>query len=344
MAFVRVKNRFVYLDHKRKLGLMMAVLSKEEQLEVLSKGEDLQSGLMKLFQWKARKFLTLMLDKEEKLFAENFEKIEFWTKDARRELPQLIIDWCEISGRFKVWEQAMGLPLGDNLTLSERNPNGWMRLLLKGWIMPKVQFRLDCNDLMCVSGTLDNLVLQFGGCLMTLSKDQVSCMMCAEPTVKTFKEEQSLSPSDPIPQESPTNEKKPVKAITWEPKFPSTTFKYIFSTLFLLFLIGFGVDSLIPMPPNALLLVDTSGNYYPPPCLMDKGFGSMRGINAFAEARGYEVTWKSELRKDQRLSHDCMGSRYIAQEGRSVSGELLEWIGLLPPLPSRWNANGSWNY
>lgn len=32
------------------------------------------------------------------------------------------------------------------------------------------------------------------------------------------------------------------------------------------------------------------------------------------------------------------------QEGRSMSGILLEKVGLLPPLKNRWNKYGTWNW
>ena len=34
----------------------------------------------------------------------------------------------------------------------------------------------------------------------------------------------------------------------------------------------------------------------------------------------------------------------FTQEGRSLSGKFLESIGILPPLQSRWNKDGSWNW
>lgn len=212
MAFIKVRDRFVYLHRQRKLGLMTAVLSKEEQFEVLSKGEDPNSDLMKLFQRKAGKFLMLLIDKEEKLFAEDFERIDLWGEDAKRELTHIVLDWCKISGRFKVWDfrtsrekwlskmnvqHVRGFPLGETFTLSDRNPpNRLMKFLLGRLVLPKLQFRLDTNDLVCISGTLANLVFQFGGCLMTLTKDQVTCMMCPQPNVKSFRESQPRGPGD----------------------------------------------------------------------------------------------------------------------------------------------------
>lgn len=203
MAYLKVKNRFVYLHRQRKLGLMTAVLNAEEQLEVLSIGEDPKSELMTIFRWKARKFLTLLLDKDERLFAEDFEKIDLWGEEAKRELTHIVLDWCQISGRFNVWDfrsprekwlskmnvqHVRGFPLGDTFTLSDRNlPHRLMKILFGRTVIPKVQFRLDTNDVVCITGTLDNLIIQFAGSLMTLTRDQVTCMMCPEPNVRSFR-------------------------------------------------------------------------------------------------------------------------------------------------------------
>jgi hypothetical protein len=40
----------------------------------------------------------------------------------------------------------------------------------------------------------------------------------------------------------------------------------------------------------------------------------------------------------------CGGESGFTQDGRSYTGNLLERMGLLPPLPSRWNEDGSWNW
>ena len=34
----------------------------------------------------------------------------------------------------------------------------------------------------------------------------------------------------------------------------------------------------------------------------------------------------------------------FSQDGRSLSGKLMERLGMLPPLPSRWNPDGTWNW
>lgn len=345
MAFVKVRNHYVYLDRQKTLWLMTAVLSPNERQAVRGVGGNPDSSVTKAFQPKASKFLGRLFDKDRKMFADDFEKIEYWVEEARQELPQLMIDWCEISGRFMVWEHTMGMPIDDSITLTERNTwNKWTQIVFPRWNRPKVRVRLDTNDLMCISGTLDSLLLQFGGGLMTLTRDQLTFMMSSDEPGKSSNESQLTNSSSLWPQGSSTNEIKSLKPLTQRPRFMRTAIAYFISVLLLLFLGGFSVDSLIRMPPYALVLVDTNGYYYSPPCLMEEGFTSIRKISAFAEAEGYEVSWKSELREGQSPGQDCKGSRYLMQEGRSLSGEFLEMIGLLDPLPSRWNANGTWNY
>jgi hypothetical protein len=45
-----------------------------------------------------------------------------------------------------------------------------------------------------------------------------------------------------------------------------------------------------------------------------------------------------------RADPACRGEGDFTMQGRSVSGLLLERIGILPPQKSRWNPDGSWNY
>jgi hypothetical protein len=49
---------------------------------------------------------------------------------------------------------------------------------------------------------------------------------------------------------------------------------------------------------------------------------------------------KTKLRPDP----ECRDDSGFVQEGRSLSGQLLEAAGLLTAQKSRWNADGSWNW
>ena len=40
----------------------------------------------------------------------------------------------------------------------------------------------------------------------------------------------------------------------------------------------------------------------------------------------------------------CNEAQCWSQDGRSLTGRLLERLGLLPQLRSRWNSDGSWNW
>lgn len=47
---------------------------------------------------------------------------------------------------------------------------------------------------------------------------------------------------------------------------------------------------------------------------------------------------------DLKPNTACNAHKVFEQEDRSVGGLVLEKIGLLKPLPSRWDPNGSWNW
>jgi hypothetical protein len=99
-----------------------------------------------------------------------------------------------------------------------------------------------------------------------------------------------------------------------------------------LFGLGFGIAPTIDAPPSALVHVDTaSRTYLAPPC---RQISSALGVTSLDNAR------KLGFSPDAR----CLELGGFVQRERSLSGQLLEKFGLLPPLPSRWNANGSWNW
>ena len=99
-----------------------------------------------------------------------------------------------------------------------------------------------------------------------------------------------------------------------------------------LFGLGFGIARSIDAPPGALVQVDAaSKTYFAPPC---RQISSGLGLTTLENAR------KLGFAPDAR----CLEIGGFVQPDRSLSGHLLEKLGLLAPLPSRWNANGSWNW
>ncbi len=105
-----------------------------------------------------------------------------------------------------------------------------------------------------------------------------------------------------------------------------------------LFLLGFGVDSYKQAPDNTMvLIVSETKDYYP----------ATDDYKKFLEIQGYEykVTTLKDARNSGRwVEKDARERGYFFQKGRSLSGKLLETIGILPPLASQWNPDGTWNF
>lgn len=87
-------------------------------------------------------------------------------------------------------------------------------------------------------------------------------------------------------------------------------------------------------PDNALVLLDESKDtYLAPPCVKAEAAGLLQRVPL---SLAQELKFQSD---DQ-----CRNSDDFVQEGRSLSGLLLQKVGILGPLPSRWNPDGSWNW
>ena len=87
------------------------------------------------------------------------------------------------------------------------------------------------------------------------------------------------------------------------------------------------------MPDNAIVLLDEQNHTYVSPICADKGKKDYRQSRA-AEAR------KLNYAPDKK----CQSAGGFRQEQRSITGKYLVRLGMLPPLPSRWNADGTWNW
>jgi hypothetical protein len=53
-----------------------------------------------------------------------------------------------------------------------------------------------------------------------------------------------------------------------------------------------------------------------------------------------EELYELKLRPDP----NCRDGGGFMMEGRSLTGSILEQVGILPKQYSRWNADGSWNW
>jgi len=53
----------------------------------------------------------------------------------------------------------------------------------------------------------------------------------------------------------------------------------------------------------------------------------------------------AEARRQQyEPDNECRDPAGFSQDARFLTGRLMERLGMLPPLPSRWNKDGSWNW
>ena len=105
-----------------------------------------------------------------------------------------------------------------------------------------------------------------------------------------------------------------------------TVFLALFSYLFL--------GGMLPTPDYAIAYIDTDKNtYLTPPCL-----------NNPESRRLVKSTIKEVYKSNLQADGDCVQSEGFFQEGRSGIGYLLEKIGILSPLKSRWNPDGTWNW
>ncbi len=114
------------------------------------------------------------------------------------------------------------------------------------------------------------------------------------------------------------------------------------------------LDSVNSMPSHALVLLhDPDSTYVAPPCDpiwnedYEKEWNARgEGTEFDAEQFLYSLALSAETarRLGYRGNRECADAGGFVQEGRSSLGDLLEAVGLLKPLPSRWNEDGTWNW
>lgn len=107
---------------------------------------------------------------------------------------------------------------------------------------------------------------------------------------------------------------------------------FMLALILLAAFLGFGITSARTMPTYAQIFLDESSRTYiaPPMVKSDKGLR----LSTVAEA--YRLDYSPDL--------DSRDAGAFLQEDRSLTGHLLEWVGVLGPIPPRWNADGTWNY
>ena len=103
---------------------------------------------------------------------------------------------------------------------------------------------------------------------------------------------------------------------------------------FVLLFLGAGVGTSHAMPDNAIVYVnDANKTYYSVPEVKQRHIKHLRKSTA-KEAHSLSYNPDEESRENGDF----------VEEGRSLTGNLLQYIGLFKPLKSRWNPDGTWNY
>lgn len=77
---------------------------------------------------------------------------------------------------------------------------------------------------------------------------------------------------------------------------------------------------------------------------MHTEYNKSEKIFEFAQKNNLKVLQRKEIfRKNLNPNVECREANGFIEDGRSISGRLLEKIGILPKFVSRWNSDGTWN-
>jgi hypothetical protein len=99
------------------------------------------------------------------------------------------------------------------------------------------------------------------------------------------------------------------------------------------FMAGFCLTPTRTMPDNAIVLLDEQTHMY-----VSSGCANQ-------EKQDYRRSTAAEARKlNYAPDKKCQDAGGFSQDNRSITGNYLVRLRLLPPLPSRWNADGTWNW
>lgn len=104
----------------------------------------------------------------------------------------------------------------------------------------------------------------------------------------------------------------------------------------IVFILGFGWTSYETAPDNALVYVTPETNFFYPAV---PEYAEFMRINKY----DYEIiTLKEAHKKGKIIDRDVKERGYFYPEKRSLSGRLLEYIGLLPKSKPHWDEKGNW--
>jgi hypothetical protein len=111
------------------------------------------------------------------------------------------------------------------------------------------------------------------------------------------------------------------------------TIRFFIIMLIFTLLAGFFIFPTRAMPDNAVVLLDDqTRTYFSPAC-------------AKQEQREYRPATAAEARKlNYAPDKKCQDAAGFTQDSRSLGGNFMARLGMLPPLPSRWNPDGTWNW
>lgn len=102
-----------------------------------------------------------------------------------------------------------------------------------------------------------------------------------------------------------------------------------------LFSMGLGCGTTKAIPENAFIVIDEkAGLYMNPLC----------AIEYYENVDDLVFTTRAEQPKGLNPHPACRDAGGLATDGRSVSMAILEAVGIISPLPSRWNDDGTWNW
>jgi hypothetical protein len=111
------------------------------------------------------------------------------------------------------------------------------------------------------------------------------------------------------------------------------TIRFTVIMLIFTFLAGFFIVPTRDMPDNAVVLLDDQTRTYVSPGCAKQEKGEYRQATA-AEARTLNYA------PDKK----CREAGGFSQNSRSLTGNLMARLGMLPPLANRWNPDGTWNW
>jgi len=111
------------------------------------------------------------------------------------------------------------------------------------------------------------------------------------------------------------------------------TIRFFLIMLIFTLLAGFFIVPTRTMPDNAIVLLDDQTHtYLSPNC-------------ANQEKKEYRQATAAEARKlNYEPDKKCRDVKGFSQDNRSLTANLLVRLSLLPPVPSRWNPDGTWKW